>query len=61
LVDRALSLSSVSSGDSGSRADDLARDIREVMAPFAREDTITEVIESQALIARRERPTWAAG
>jgi hypothetical protein len=61
LVDRAMSLSSVCSGESGFRADDLARDIREVMASFARDDIVTEVIESQALIARPERPTWPAG
>jgi hypothetical protein len=37
IIDRALSLSSVSPGQIGARADDLARELREVLAPFARE------------------------
>ena len=35
------------------RADELARELREVLAPFAREGMIAEVVESEALIARR--------
>jgi SAM-dependent methyltransferase len=54
IVDRALSLSSVSHGVIGSRADDLAHELREAMAEFAREGLVAEVVESEALIARRE-------
>ncbi len=58
FVDRALSLSSVSRDLIGDRADDLAREVREVMATFMHEGAVPEVIESQALIARREPPGW---
>jgi SAM-dependent methyltransferase len=53
FIDRALSLSSVSRERIGARADDLAREVREVMAAFARGQAVTEVVESEALIARR--------
>ncbi len=53
FVDRALSLSSVSHGRIGARADDLAREMGELMAPFASEGLVAEVVESKALIARR--------
>jgi SAM-dependent methyltransferase len=55
LVARALSLSSVSRGSSGARTDDLAGEIREALAAFARDGVLSEVVESEALIARRER------
>jgi SAM-dependent methyltransferase len=55
FVDRALSLSSVSQGQIGARADDLAREIHEVMGRFARDGRVTEVVESEALIARRQQ------
>jgi SAM-dependent methyltransferase len=55
FVDRAMSLSTVSRGLTGARADDLARAVREALAPFARDGTVAEVVESEALIARRER------
>jgi SAM-dependent methyltransferase len=55
LVDRAFSLSSVSQGLTGTRANELARAVREAMAAFAREGMVTEVVESEALIAVRER------
>lgn len=58
LVDRALSLSSVSHGGISERADDLAREVREAMACFARDGLVTEVVESEALIARRTAPAW---
>ncbi len=54
LVDRALSLSSVSHALIGPRADDLAREVRDAMTPFAVAGVLSEVVESQALIARRE-------
>ncbi len=60
LVDRALSLSSVSQGQIGGRADDLAREMREAMAAFAKDGVVTEVVESEALIARRTAPSWPA-
>ena len=56
FVERALSMSSVSRDAIGPRADDMAREIREAMAPFARGGAVTEVVESQALIARRTPP-----
>jgi SAM-dependent methyltransferase len=56
IVDRALSLSSVSHGQIGARADDLAADMREAITPFAREGMVTEVVESEALIAWRRPP-----
>jgi SAM-dependent methyltransferase len=55
FVDRALSLSSVSHVQIGARADDLARELHEVMDGFARDGMVTEVVESAALIARREQ------
>jgi SAM-dependent methyltransferase len=53
FVDRALSLSIVSHGLIGARADDLAREVSELMAPFARDGLVAEVVESKALIASR--------
>jgi SAM-dependent methyltransferase len=50
FVERVLSLSSVSQGR---QADDVARAIRAAMAPFAKDGLVTEVVESEALIARR--------
>ena len=58
LVDRALSLSSASRERIGARANDLARELREALAGFARDQAVTEVVESEALIARREPPAW---
>jgi SAM-dependent methyltransferase len=56
FVDRAQSLSSVFSSQTGARADDLAREVREAMAAFAQDGRVTEVVESEALIARRAAP-----
>jgi SAM-dependent methyltransferase len=56
FVERALSMSSVSRAVIGSRADELVRELREAMAPFAHGDAVSEVVESQALIARRGPP-----
>ena len=60
FVDRALSLSSTAPGRLGAAgADDLARDVRDVMAGYARDDgdggglAVVEVVASEALIARR--------
>jgi SAM-dependent methyltransferase len=53
LVDRALSFSSLSSDRIGARVHDLAKDVLELMAPFSREGTVAEVVESEALVARR--------
>jgi hypothetical protein len=58
IVARALSFSSVSHARIGARADDLTREVRDLLTPFAREGVITEVVESEALIARREPPGW---
>jgi hypothetical protein len=56
FVERALSMSSVSRDRIGARVDELAREVREVMAPFAQEGMVVEVVESEALIARRAPP-----
>jgi hypothetical protein len=53
LVDRALSLSSVSLGQTRERADDLACEMHQVLTAFARDGMVTEVIETEALIAKR--------
>ncbi|TXL72209.1 class I SAM-dependent methyltransferase [Vineibacter terrae] len=53
LVERALSMSSTSRGKIGEKADGLAQAIREVMTVHARNGAVVEVVESDALIARR--------
>jgi ubiquinone/menaquinone biosynthesis C-methylase UbiE len=53
FVDRALSLSSVSLDLTGERSDELSRETRAAMAAFAKDGRVTEVVESEALIARR--------
>lgn len=55
LIHRALSMSSVSQAMPGTRAEQMAREVREAIAPFAYESSVTEVVESQALLARRTR------
>lgn len=56
LVERALSMSSTSRGRIGEQVDDLARAIRETMTIHAHNGAVVEVIESDALIARRPVP-----
>jgi SAM-dependent methyltransferase len=56
FTDRALSFSITSRERLGAKADDLSREVRELMAKFAREGVVTEVVESTALIARRNPP-----
>ena len=53
LVDRALSMSSTSPQRIGPRADDLIRELRALLAGVATDGMVTEVIESQALLAFR--------
>ena len=53
FVDRALSLSSVAVRQPRERTDDLAREIRDAMAAFASNGMVTEVVETEALVARR--------
>lgn len=53
LVERALSMSSTSRGKIGEKADELAQAIREAMTVHARNGVVTEVVESDALIAWR--------
>ena len=56
LVDRALSFASAWHGRPGSREQDLAGEIRRVVAPYADgEGLVHEVLEGHALIARRSR------
>src|SRR5262249_55944303 len=57
FVDRALSMSSVSRDRIGARTDELAEEVRGVMASFVREGMVVEIIESEALIARRIPPS----
>jgi SAM-dependent methyltransferase len=54
LVDRALSMSTSSPEQLGPASERLAQDLLAEMSPFAIDGSIVEVIESQALIARRE-------
>jgi SAM-dependent methyltransferase len=54
FVDRALSFATTWHGRPGSREDDLPHEVRRVLAPHADErGNILEVIEGQALVARR--------
>jgi SAM-dependent methyltransferase len=53
LVERALSMSSTSRGKIGEKADELAQAIREMMTVHARQGIVTEVIETDALMAWR--------
>jgi hypothetical protein len=54
--DRALSLSITSRERLGAKADDLSSEVRALLAKFALEGVVTEVVESTALIARRKAP-----
>ena len=56
FVDRAFSRSSTAPERLGPRAADLARDIRALFADVATDGLVTEVIESEALIATRPHP-----
>jgi len=53
LIDRVLSTSTTSEARLGARAHDLVREIRDLMAGIAPEGSVTEVIATSALIARR--------
>lgn len=53
MVDRALSFAKAWQGRDGSRLDDLANDVRTVLAPYIVDGAIHEVLEGTALIARR--------
>jgi len=53
IEDRMLSLSSVSRDRIGARADEMIAALRENLAPFVTDGEITEIVESQALIAIR--------
>ena len=53
IVERMLSLSSVSHAQIGAKADDLARELQAALGEFAQNGAIVEVVESEALIARR--------
>jgi SAM-dependent methyltransferase len=53
IVDRMLSLSSVSRDRIGARADAMAAQLRTALASFSSSGEVAEVVESQALIARR--------
>lgn len=54
LVLRTQSMSSVARSRIGTKADDLAAEVREAMSAFAQDGMLSEVIASSALIARRE-------
>jgi Methyltransferase domain len=53
LIDRALSISSISLGETGTRAVDFVQEIRQTLGPFVSEGSVVEVVESTALVARR--------
>jgi SAM-dependent methyltransferase len=53
IEDRLLSLSSVSRDKIGARADDMIAELRAKLAPFVVDGALSEVVESQALIAMR--------
>ena len=53
LVDRALSTSSMTRAKLAGQADDLADELRAALAPFATQGRIAELVESEAIIARR--------
>lgn len=53
LVARALSMSSTSRTALGEQVQAMAADLRAAVAPFVHDGTIAEVVESEALIARR--------
>ena len=57
FTDRALSLSITSKERLGAKVDVLSSEIQELMTEFALEGVVTEVVESIALIARRNSPT----
>jgi SAM-dependent methyltransferase len=60
LIDRALSMSTSSPEQLGPLSDRLAQDLLTQMSRFATDGSLVEVIESQALIARRQE-TGAIG
>jgi SAM-dependent methyltransferase len=53
FVDRAFSMSGTAPGRIGARADALAREILRLMDGCARGGMVTEIVETEALIARR--------
>ena len=53
FVDRAFSMSSTAPGRLGDKAEDLARQVRQLMASHAADGRVSEVVETEALIARR--------
>ena len=57
LIDRALSMSSSSPERLGPRAADLVGELRALLSGVAVDGLVTEVIESEALIARRAEAT----
>jgi hypothetical protein len=61
LVDRALSMSTTSPEQLGSLTDRLARELLKHMRQFASAGTVIEIIESQALIARRGETGMISG
>ncbi len=53
FVDRAFSMSSTSPARLGARCEELAEQVRRLMASHASEGKVSEVVETEALIARR--------
>ena len=58
LVDRALSYGSTWDGRPGSREEDLANDVRKLVAKHAPDGFVREVVEGHALIAFRAREVY---
>ncbi|HZC58585.1 MAG TPA: hypothetical protein VE154_01240, partial [Chthoniobacterales bacterium] len=57
LTNRALSFSSTSLQRLGAKANIFANEIRELMGTYALDGVVAEVVESTALIARRNSPS----
>ena len=53
LVERALSISAINEADLGAKMDSVINDIKDLSSRFSLEGTVSEVIETSALIARR--------
>ncbi len=53
FVDRALSLSCTSRGRLGAKADEMAKEIQQLMTGYASGGEVAEIVESTALVARR--------
>lgn len=56
IIDRALSMSSTSPEKLGNQVENFVEELKNQLAPFARNNRITEVVEFEALLGMREEP-----